>query len=113
VSPTASVVIVGAGIVGAELVGGNPGFYRTGLVNPAALADHDKLRRNVARLREIGVETEVIGPEELVEVEPRDVRRREPAGHLRAAQRLRKPGRHDPRDGRGRPRARASSSAIT
>lgn len=54
----------------AELVGGNPGFYRTGLVNPVARADHEKLRRNVARLQEIGVETELIGPEELVELEP-------------------------------------------
>lgn len=54
----------------AEMVGGNPGFHRTGLVNPVARRDHDKLRRNVARLQEIGVETEVIGPEELVELEP-------------------------------------------
>jgi sarcosine oxidase subunit beta len=54
----------------AEMVGGNPGFYRTGLINPVARADHEKLRRNVARLQEIGVETEVIGPEDLVELEP-------------------------------------------
>ena len=54
----------------AELVGGDPGFLRTGLVNLVAREDHDKLRRNVAVLQQVGVETELVGPEELVELEP-------------------------------------------
>ena len=53
-----------------ELVGGDPGFHRTGLANPVAREDHDKLRRTVAMLQQVGVETAVIGPEELVELEP-------------------------------------------
>jgi len=54
----------------AELVGGNPGFHRTGLANPVAREDHDKLRRNVAMLQRVGVDTQLVGPEELVEMEP-------------------------------------------
>jgi glycine/D-amino acid oxidase-like deaminating enzyme len=54
----------------AELVGGDPGFHRTGLANPVAREDHEKLRRNVAMLQAVGVETELVGPEELVELEP-------------------------------------------
>lgn len=53
-----------------DLVGGDPGFHRTGLVNLVARADQETLRRNVAMLRRAGVETELIGPEELVELEP-------------------------------------------
>lgn len=53
-----------------ELVGGDPGFHQTGLANPVAREDHDKLRRNVAMLKEAGVETQLVGPEELVELEP-------------------------------------------
>ena len=53
-----------------ELVGGDPGFHQTGLANPVAREDHDKLRRNVAILKAVGVETELVGPEELVELEP-------------------------------------------
>src|SRR5207247_11075488 len=52
----------------AELVGGDPGFLRTGLVNLVAREDHDKLRPNVAVLQQVGVETELVGPEELVEL---------------------------------------------
>ena len=54
----------------AELVGGEVPFWRTGLLNPVAREDHDKLRRNVAMLQAVGVETELIGPEEMVELEP-------------------------------------------
>ena len=54
----------------AELVGGDPGFHRTGLANPVAREDHEKLRRNVAMLHGIGVDTHLVGPEELVELEP-------------------------------------------
>ncbi|MDQ6691206.1 MAG: FAD-binding oxidoreductase [Actinomycetota bacterium] len=53
-----------------ELVGGDPGFHQTGLANPVAREDHDKLRRNVAMLQALGVETQLVGPEELVELEP-------------------------------------------
>jgi glycine/D-amino acid oxidase-like deaminating enzyme len=53
-----------------ELVGGDPGFQRTGLANPVAREDQERLRRNVAMLQEVGVETQLVGPEELVELEP-------------------------------------------
>jgi sarcosine oxidase, subunit beta len=53
-----------------ELVGGDPGFHRTGLANPVAREDQDKLRRNVAMLQLVGVDTQLVGPEELVELEP-------------------------------------------
>lgn len=53
-----------------DLVGGDPGFHRTGLANPVAREDHDKLRRNVAMLQAVGVDTQLVGPEELVELEP-------------------------------------------
>lgn len=53
-----------------DLVGGDPGFRRTGLANLVAREDHDKLRRNVAMLQSVGVETQLVGPEELVELEP-------------------------------------------
>jgi sarcosine oxidase, subunit beta len=53
-----------------ELVGGDPGFQQTGLANPVAREDHDTLRRNVAMLQQVGVETQLVGPEELVELEP-------------------------------------------
>ena len=54
----------------AELVGGDPGFHPTGLANPVARHDHERLRRNVAMLQGVGVETQLVGPEELVELEP-------------------------------------------
>lgn len=53
-----------------ELVGGDPGFHRTGLAALVSRQDHDKLRRNVAMLQQVGVETQLVGPEELVEIEP-------------------------------------------
>jgi sarcosine oxidase, subunit beta len=53
-----------------ELVGGDPGFQRTGLANPVAREDQETLRRNVAMLQQVGVETQLVGPEELVELEP-------------------------------------------
>jgi len=53
-----------------EMVGGDPGFVRTGLVNLVSAADREKLRRNVRMLKGVGVETDLIGPEELVELEP-------------------------------------------
>lgn len=54
----------------AELVGGDCGFVRTGLVNLVAGHDHERLRQNVKALRDVGVETALVGPEELVELEP-------------------------------------------
>src|SRR6266536_5355782 len=56
-----------------DMVGGECGFVRTGLLNLVAREDHEKLRRNVRTLREVGVDTHLIGPEELVELEP-DIR---------------------------------------
>ncbi|HEY4866005.1 MAG TPA: FAD-binding oxidoreductase [Candidatus Dormibacteraeota bacterium] len=56
-----------------EMVGGDCGFVRTGLINLVTRSDHDKLRRNLAVLREVGVDTHLVGPEELVELEP-DIR---------------------------------------
>ena len=53
-----------------EMVGGDPGFVRTGLANLVSAGDRDKLRSNVRMLQEAGVETHLIGPEELVELEP-------------------------------------------
>jgi sarcosine oxidase, subunit beta len=53
-----------------DLVGGDPGFHRTGLANLVAREDHARLRRNVAMLQAVGVETQLVGPEELVELEP-------------------------------------------
>jgi len=53
-----------------EMVGGDPGFVCTGLANLVSAADRDKLRRNVRMLQEAGVETHLVGPEELVELEP-------------------------------------------
>jgi sarcosine oxidase, subunit beta len=53
-----------------ELVGGDPGFVRTGMANLVSAPDHEKLRRNVKALQEAGVETHLVGPEELVELEP-------------------------------------------
>jgi len=53
-----------------DLVGGEVPFWRTGLINPVAREDHDKLRRNVAMLQSVGVDTTLIGPEEMVELEP-------------------------------------------
>jgi sarcosine oxidase subunit beta len=54
----------------AERVGGDPGFHQTGLANLVDRQDHEKLRRNVAMLQGVGVETQLVGPEELVELEP-------------------------------------------
>jgi len=53
-----------------DLVGGEAPFWRTGMINPVAREDHGVLRRNVAMLKSVGVETELIGPEEMVELEP-------------------------------------------
>ena len=53
-----------------EMVGGSCGFRETGfalLVGPENL---DRLRRNVTRLRALGVETSVVGPDELREIMP-------------------------------------------
>lgn len=53
-----------------ELVGGDCGFVRTGLANLVASHDHDRLRQNVRTLQDVGVDTALVGPEELVELEP-------------------------------------------
>ena len=58
-----------------EVVGGSCGFVETGLVVTVPRDAHerenlDRLRRNVALGREVGIETRVITPEELKEIEP-------------------------------------------
>ncbi len=53
-----------------EMVGGECGFVRAGLLNLVARSDQEKLRRNVGVLKDVGVETYLLGPEELVELEP-------------------------------------------
>ncbi|MGH7920042.1 MAG: NAD(P)/FAD-dependent oxidoreductase, partial [Candidatus Dormibacteraceae bacterium] len=53
-----------------ELVGGSCGFHRTGLLNLVARHDQGRLRENVAALQEIGVETSLVGPGELCDLEP-------------------------------------------
>lgn len=53
-----------------DVVGGSCGFVRTGFVLVVAENNADKLRRNVAMLKSIGVETEVIERGELKRLEP-------------------------------------------
>lgn len=48
----------------ADRVGGECGFRPTGVLWMVAPEDADRLRRNVAMLQRIGVETEVLSPEE-------------------------------------------------
>lgn len=54
----------------AELVGGTSGFTRTGFLLLVGPENEARLRRNVERLRSLGVNTRAIGPDELREVQP-------------------------------------------
>jgi sarcosine oxidase subunit beta len=74
-APEAQLALAGTGWFEnwSEMVGGDSGFVRTGLLNLVARSDHEKLRRNVGVLKDVGVETHLVGPEELVELEP-DIR---------------------------------------
>jgi len=53
-----------------ELIGGPPVFTRTGFVNVVAPAYAENLRRNVAMLRGIGIDTTAITATELRELQP-------------------------------------------
>jgi glycine/D-amino acid oxidase-like deaminating enzyme len=53
-----------------ERVGGDCGFTRTGLLQLVSSGDHDTLRANVADLRSVGVSTELVGAEEIAEIQP-------------------------------------------
>lgn len=54
-----------------ERVGGGCGFTRTGFAFLAAKKDAEKLASNVNMLKEkVGVETRLLGPEELAEIDP-------------------------------------------
>jgi sarcosine oxidase subunit beta len=53
-----------------ERVGGGCGFTRTGLAYLVGEQNTDALRFNVALQRRVGVETELIGPDELRDIEP-------------------------------------------
>ena len=54
-----------------DIVGGSCGFVRTGFAVIVDENNADKLRRNVAMLKEIGVHTEVVTPKDLSKLEPR------------------------------------------
>ena len=54
-----------------EAVGARAGFVRTGLLVGAAAVDVEALGRNVALGQSLGVSTELIGPDELAQLDPR------------------------------------------
>ena len=54
----------------AELVGGSCGFRPTGFAILVGPENRERLERNVARLRALGVDTAVVGPAELREIMP-------------------------------------------
>jgi sarcosine oxidase subunit beta len=53
-----------------DLVGGECGFTRTGFIMTVTPENAERLRRNVAMLQGLGVNTAVIGPSELRELQP-------------------------------------------
>src|SRR3712207_3221316 len=53
-----------------ERVGGGCGFTRTGFAYLVGEQNTDALRFNVALQRRVGVETELVGPDELRDIEP-------------------------------------------
>jgi len=53
-----------------ERVGGGCGFTRTGFAYLSGEENEEALRHNVAMQREIGVETDIISPDELREIDP-------------------------------------------
>lgn len=54
----------------AELVGGDCGFVQTGFLMVVGPGEVERLERNVARLRALGVETEVVSAEDVAEAQP-------------------------------------------
>jgi sarcosine oxidase, subunit beta len=53
-----------------EVGAGSPSFTATGFVQVVAPEHEERLRRNVADQQGIGIETRVVGPEELREIDP-------------------------------------------
>jgi sarcosine oxidase subunit beta len=53
-----------------EMVGGECGFTRTGFVMTVTPANGERLRRNVEMLQQIGINTSVLTPQELRELQP-------------------------------------------
>jgi len=53
-----------------DLVGGDCGFVRTGFLQLVDPSDNEKLRRNVAMLRRIGVDTQLIQAAEIAALQP-------------------------------------------
>lgn len=53
-----------------SLVGGDCGFVQTGFLMVVGPDDVERLHKNVAALRSLGVETEVIAPDEIREAQP-------------------------------------------
>jgi sarcosine oxidase subunit beta len=54
----------------ARMVGGRCGFVRTGFAVVVARENADKLRANVAMLKTLGIETELVEPGQLRKIEP-------------------------------------------
>jgi sarcosine oxidase subunit beta len=53
-----------------DIVGGECGFTRTGFIMTVTSDNADRLRKNVEMLQHVGVNTSVIGPQELRELQP-------------------------------------------
>ena len=53
-----------------DIVGGRCGFVRTGFAVIVDESNADKLRRNVAMLKSVGVHTDIVTPRELARMEP-------------------------------------------
>jgi sarcosine oxidase subunit beta len=53
-----------------ELVGGSCDFTRTGFVRLVHRSQQDRLRKNVALLRSLGIDTQIVTPADLRELEP-------------------------------------------
>src|SRR5215467_8655214 len=53
-----------------DVVGGSCGFVRTGFAVVVDQGNADKLRRNVAMLKEAGVQTDIVTAQELSKIEP-------------------------------------------
>ncbi len=54
-----------------DMVGGHCGFVSTGFLRIVHPADIERLKANVAMLQRIGIDTYLVGPQEIAELEPR------------------------------------------
>ncbi len=53
-----------------EIIGGEAGFTRTGFILAVGPRDEDGLKRNVDMQRGIGIDTSIIGPDEIEKLQP-------------------------------------------